>query len=175
MPHTVLAAFIDFSKAFNHINHNLIITILSEMGVPGWLLKIVMGFLTERELIVRYKGGCSSKKSLPGGSPQGTRLGLFLFLILINAAGYQQLEKKLGEKITENINKRKPVLYSHMKYVDDLSLLQSLNLKEILLPNPVSDPPRPLAYHDRTKSNISNRITRIAGTVPQTRKILSGL
>ena len=45
IPHTVLAAFIDFSKAFNRINHNLIITILSEMGVPGWLLKIVMEFL----------------------------------------------------------------------------------------------------------------------------------
>ena len=94
------------------------------------------------------------QKSLPGGSPQGTRLGLFLFLILINAAGYQQLEKKLGEKITENINKRKPVLYSHMKYVDDLSLLQSLNLKEILLPNPVSDPPRPQAYHDRSNQML---------------------
>ena len=71
MPHTVLAAFIDFSKAFNHINHNLIITILSEMGVPGWLLKIVMGFLTERELIVRYKGGCSSKNPCQGGLHRG--------------------------------------------------------------------------------------------------------
>ena len=56
-PHTVIAALIDFSKAFNKINHNIIIARLSEMGVPGWLLKIVMGFLEERELILRYKGG----------------------------------------------------------------------------------------------------------------------
>ena len=52
----------------------------------------------------------------------------------------------MGQKITEKINKRKPILHSHMKYVDDLSLLQSLNLKESLLPNPVCDPPRHLAY-----------------------------
>ena len=40
------------------------------MGVPGWLLRIVMGFLTERELIVRYKGRISGRKMLPGGGPQ---------------------------------------------------------------------------------------------------------
>ena len=76
------------------------------MDVPGWLLKIVMGFLTEREMILKYKGGCSTKKSLPGGSPQGTRLGLLLFLILINAVGYENLEKNMGGKITENWKKK---------------------------------------------------------------------
>ena len=48
VPHAVLAVMIDFSKAFKRINHNIVITILSEMGVPGWLLRIVMGFLSER-------------------------------------------------------------------------------------------------------------------------------
>ena len=88
IPHAVIAVMVDFAKAFNSINHNIVITILSDMGVPGWLLNIVMGFLTDREMVIRYKGGCSSKKALPGGGPQGTRLGLYLFLILINAAGF---------------------------------------------------------------------------------------
>ena len=110
VPHAVLAAMVDFSKAFNRINHNTIITILSEMGVPGWLLKIVMGFLTGRELIVRYKGGWSGRKALPGGGPQGTRLGLFLFLILINAAGCPHLEKYLGKKITQHMLVKKDQL-----------------------------------------------------------------
>ena len=150
IPHAVLAVMIDFAKAFNRINHNIIITILSDMGVPGWLLRIIIGFLTERELIVRYKGGCSSRKSLPGGGPQGTRLGLFLFLILINAAGYGQLEKNMGQLITQKLNKRSPISNIHMKYVDDLSMAQSLNLKECLIPNPDPKPARPLSYHDRT-------------------------
>ena len=149
-PHTVIAALIDFSKAFNKINHNVIITRLSEMGVPGWLLKIVMGFLEERELILRYKGGCSSKKSLPGGSPQGTRLGLFLFLILINAVGYNHVEKNLGSKVTQTMNKRSPLQNIHLKYIDDLSLAEAINLREKLVENPDPNPPRPFTFYDRT-------------------------
>ena len=41
----VLAVAVDFSKAFNRQNHSILIEILSELGVPGWLLKIVIGFL----------------------------------------------------------------------------------------------------------------------------------
>ena len=85
--HAVLAATVDFSKAFNRQNHNILITLLSELGVPGWLLRIVIGFLENRELVVTHKGVTSGKFQLPGGGPQGTILGMFLFLILINAAG----------------------------------------------------------------------------------------
>ena len=148
IPQAVVAVMIDFSKAFNRINHNTIITILSRMGVPGWLLKIVIAFLTERELIVRHKGKSSKRKSLPGGGPQGTKLGLLLFLILINAVGYPNLEKNLGSKVTTKLGKRTPLKNIHMKYVDDLSLAQAVDLKECLIPNP--NPTRPLAYHERT-------------------------
>lgn len=91
-PQAVLALMVDFSKAFNRQNHNIIVKVLSRMGVPGWLLKLVVAFLTDRELILRYKGKKSGRKSLPGGSPQGTRLGMFLFLILINFAGFEDYE-----------------------------------------------------------------------------------
>ena len=70
-PHAVLAAMVDFSKAFNRVNHNLVITILSRLGIPCWLLKIIASFLIGRELIVRFKGVCSNKQNLPGGGPQG--------------------------------------------------------------------------------------------------------
>ena len=151
IPHAVVAIMADFRKAFNRINHNIIITILSEMGVPGWLLKIVIGFLSDRELILRYKGKCSSRKSLPEGGPQGTRLGLFLFIILINAAGYQHLEKHMGLKITQKLSKRKPIENIHMKYVDDMTIAQAINLLECLIHNPDPNPPRPFEHHDHTE------------------------
>ena len=150
-PHAVIAVMVDFAKAFNRINHNRIITILSRMGVPGWLLRIVMGFLTERELIVRYKGRISGRKMLPGGGPQGTILGLFLFLILINSAGYQNLEKSIGQQITMKKNKRNVMPNTHVKFVDDMTLAAALNLKECLQPNPDVNQPFPLAFHDRTQ------------------------
>ena len=151
VPHAVLAAMVDFSKAFNRINHNTIITILSEMGVPGWLLRIVIGFLSDRELVLRYKGGTSGRKRLPGGGPQGTRLGLFLFIILINAAGFGILQKHTGEHITKPLSKRTPIPNIHMKFVDDMTVATSINLKDALEPNPNPNPPRPLAFHDRTQ------------------------
>ena len=88
-PHATLAIMYDFSKAFNRQDHNILITILSDMGTPGWLLKILMAFLTDRKMILRYKGCTSDEETLPGGGPQGTKLGLYLFLILINFAGYK--------------------------------------------------------------------------------------
>jgi hypothetical protein len=100
-PHAVLATMIDFSKAFNRQNHNVLVTILSDMNVPGWLLHIVMGFLSDREMILRYKNKRSDTKKLPGGGPQGTILGLFLFLILINSAGFKDNVKNVGQTITK--------------------------------------------------------------------------
>ena len=44
----VLACMVDFSKAFNRQNHNNLITKLSDLDVPSWLLKIVMAFLKNR-------------------------------------------------------------------------------------------------------------------------------
>jgi hypothetical protein len=39
-PHTVLAALIDLSKAFNRVDHTLVIQDLYGMHTPSWLLKI---------------------------------------------------------------------------------------------------------------------------------------
>ena len=99
---------------------------------------------------MKYKGHFSGRKALPGGGPQGTRLGLFLFLILVNAAGFPHLEKYLGRKVTQHMTKRRPIPNIHMKYVDDISLAQSLNMKECVVTNPDPNPVLPLQYHDRT-------------------------
>ena len=82
----------DFSKAFNRQDHNILITKLSDMGVPGWLLKLVIAFLSNRSMKVKYKGKMSESYPLPGGGPQGALLGLFLFLVLINDLGFEGQE-----------------------------------------------------------------------------------
>ena len=50
--------------------------------------------------MVRYKGKTSSVKSLPGGGPQGTLLGLLLFIVLINDIGFENQGVKVGGLIT---------------------------------------------------------------------------
>ena len=146
--HAILAVAVDFKKAFNRQNHHILITLLSDMGVPGWLLSIVIGFLTNRELLVHFKGETSEKQDMPGGGPQGTLLGLFLFLILINAAGFKNLKKNTGVLITKPFNRRPSIENIHMKYIDDLMAATSLDLKENLVK--IANPIRPLNYHERT-------------------------
>ena len=165
LPIGVLACAIDFSKAFNRQNHNILVTKLSDMGVPGWLLNLVMGFLSERILKVNFRGATAKDKSLPGGGPQGTLLGLLLFLILINFCGFENVESKIGEKIT-NPKKKFAASTLHTKYVDDMTILESFNLQEVLIPNPKRTLPD--NFHarlglklDHTKSQVYSQIEEI--------------
>ena len=72
------------------------------METPSWLLKLVMAFLENRRMILEYKGCESEEETLPGGGPAGTKLGLFLFLVLIIKAGYKPNE--INTKIAEHMN-----------------------------------------------------------------------
>ena len=145
----VLATMVDFSKAFNRQNHLILVTKLSDMGVPGWLLKIVIGFLEERQLIVIYNGATSGTKQMPGGGPQGTVLGMFLFLILINKAGISDQHRNLGEKLTSAASKRDAMESLHVKYVDDMTIAQSINLKSNLESDPNMKWTKPAMKRDR--------------------------
>ena len=147
---------VEFSKAYNRIEHNILMKVLIDLGVPGWLLRIVAAFLTKRELVLRYKGKESERKNLPGGSPQGTRLGMFLFLILINFAGFESNEiiTQLGNHMNQPYSKRSPMEKKHLKYIDDLSYMTSIDLKSKLELNPDPNPVRPLRFHDRTGHHL---------------------
>ena len=157
-PVAVLMCTIDFSKAFNRIDHNLVITKLSDMGVPGWLLNLVCGFLANRNLIVKYRGLTSSSKLMPGGSPQGTLLGLFLFLIMINPVCDFDRNMAVGREISGQRSKFTPATFC-AKFVDDLSIAESLKLKEILVNDP--EPVRPEQYHARLGLKLPTELSKV--------------
>ena len=99
---------------------------------------------------VTYKGSTSGRKKLPGGGPQGTLLGMFLFLILINAAGFKDNLKETGKIITKPFNRRGAMPKIHLKYIDDMTIAEAIDLKKKLVENPDKNPPQPLQYHERT-------------------------
>ena len=49
-PHAVLAACIDLSKAFNRVDHSLVIQDLYDMKTPPWLLRILVSYLSGRSM-----------------------------------------------------------------------------------------------------------------------------
>ena len=160
-PKAVLTAMVDFEKAFNRQNHNKLLTKLNDLGVPGWLLNIVKGFLENRTLAVKHKGVKSEAKKMPGGGPQGTLLGLFLFLVLINDAGFPELNKDFGERITRAITKRKQIDPKHWKYVDDLTLAEAIDLKTLLEKDTNNVLEKPLTYHNRTEHILPPHKSRV--------------
>ena len=162
----ILAVMVDFSKAFNRQNHNILITKLSDIGVPAWLLRVVMGFLSDRHMVVRYKGELSETKYLPGGGPQGTLLGLLLFIVLINDVGFEGQSNNLGDILSSKRNMKQANLI-HLKYVDDLTLAEAINLPSQLVSDP--DRMRPDCFHARTghilpesKSLVSKQLSETA-------------
>ena len=58
------AVMYDFYKAFNRQDHNTQITLLSDMGTPGWLLKLVTPFLENRKMVLNHKGCTSREENL---------------------------------------------------------------------------------------------------------------
>ena len=80
----VRALLVDFSKAFDRIDHNIIITKLRDLEVPAVLLHWIHAFLSMRKQRVKLHGVCSEWTTVNGGVPQETKLGPLLFLVMIN-------------------------------------------------------------------------------------------
>lgn len=93
---------VDFSKAFDRIDHTLLLKKLIEMEVPIWLCNWIAGFLTDRKQRVRYNGHFSSWRNIPNGVPQGTKFGPIGFIVLVNS------------------------MLADIKFVDDSTLIENL-------------------------------------------------
>ena len=156
----ILACLVDFSKAFNRQDHCILVTKLSDMGVPGWLLKIVISFLQERRMVVRYRGKVSSPRLLPGGGPQGTVLALLLFIVLVNDIGFESQVNNAGDLITSN-KKLKTANEIHLKFVDDLTIGEKINLKEVLVETPLHQRTLPDVWHARTGHTLPPGLSRV--------------
>lgn len=80
----VLGLFVDFSRAFECVDHKLLLTKLFKYGVRGLPLQLLESYLSNRKQIVQVNKTYSSAIEIEQGVPQGSVLGPFLFLIFAN-------------------------------------------------------------------------------------------
>ena len=79
-----LLLLLDYSKAFDVIEHPIMIAKLKHYGIKGTALKWFESYLSERKQFVTIDGTDSQPKNILHGVPQGSILGPLLFIIYIN-------------------------------------------------------------------------------------------
>ena len=134
---------VSFSKAFNRIDHNIIVTILGDLNIPTCALRLVISYLSGRNMCVRYNCAESAEQHIPGGGPQGGLLTVILFDLQVNLAGapcpiYPTIPIGTAGPEPDPVQLG-PLPLCHAtpktmkkKYVDDLTLLETVDLKSAL-------------------------------------------
>ena len=82
--HFVGTVFMDLSKAFDVMNHDILKLKLEHYGFRGIFLELIMSFVRDRRYFVNVNGLNSDICNVNIGVPQGSTLGPLLFLIYIN-------------------------------------------------------------------------------------------
>ena len=110
----VIASLVDWASAFDRQDPTLAIEKFIKMGVRPALIPVLVSYLSDRQMQVRYNGAYSGTYSLPGGGPQGTLVGLIEYFVQSN----------------DNANCVDPEL--RFKFVDDLSILELVMLSGLV-------------------------------------------
>ena len=80
-----MGIFIDFSKAFDTIQHNILLDKLYHYGVRGIAHKLISSYLSNRKQFVYYDNECySADDDISVGVPQGSVLGPLFFILYVN-------------------------------------------------------------------------------------------
>lgn len=113
--------YTDFEKAFDKVDHDILLKKLNNMGFSQDLLTYMASYLSNRRQYVSYGHHLSLNFKTNSGIPQGSNLGPLLFLLFINDIG-QTIE------------------YSkYLLFADDIKLFRAIDslIDSILLQNDI--------------------------------------
>ena len=94
-----LVVLIDLKKAFDTVDHQILLKKLELCGIKGQALTLFKSYLTNRNQICQIKNFISSDRAIRCGVPQGSILGPLFFLLYIN-------------DLPQCLNKTKPRLFA---------------------------------------------------------------
>jgi hypothetical protein len=118
--------FLDFSKAFDTVNHQILLKKLEAYGIRGLPLNWFSSYLTNRQQYVTLNINQESpKQTMVCGIPQGSSLGPLLFLIDINDIS------NCSDKVSIRIFADDTNIFASYKSIKDLEILMNEELTNV--------------------------------------------
>ena len=109
----VVATCLDWAAAFDRQDPTIAVKKFLELGVRPSLIPLLISYLSDRSMKVKFNGEESDLVDLVGGGPQGTLLGQLEYLVYSNDN---------ADMVSPN---------DRYKYIDDLTILQLICLSGI--------------------------------------------
>lgn len=116
----VCALFVDVSKAFDTVCHNILLAKLYRIGFRGPFFALLKNYLSCRSQFVSVGGVSSSRVFLKAGVPQGSVLSPLLFNIYVNDLQSAIPRCKIFQYADDTV-----ILSPHINFVDSLTTLQN--------------------------------------------------
>ena len=121
--------FIDFSKAFDSINHKVMFKILAAYNIPERLVQAIMLIYKDLKAKVVSPDGDTEFFDILAGVVQGDTLAPYLFVIVLDYAMRKATagrEEVLGFTIKERQSRRiPPISLTDLDFADDIALLSN--------------------------------------------------
>jgi hypothetical protein len=149
---SVRTVFIDFAKAFDHVDHNILVAKLLSLDLPDIIIRWMISFLAHRQQRVKIGNVLSDWLEMGAGMPQGSFLGPLTFIILIDSLRATCLTHKFVDDTTMSEILSKGASSNMQTIVDDIvkqASQDAMNVngkktKEMLIGPINKNPPPPL-------------------------------